>query len=145
MKHQIPPKKCLTIDKRDVNNLGPSKFRTGAENGHQQICYFNRNKKDEIFNRFVAVRKETSVNEIIFSIVNLIDKSNNLGNVYYKIDNELKEFNNDRLQFKRIIRRSSPEDIAGTGEQQQQQQPVNETKQEQRQQHVSKKPRFLSR
>ena len=111
MKHQIPPKKCLTIDKRDVNNLGPSKFRTGAENGHQQICYFNRNKKDEIFNRFVAVRKEKSVNEIIFSIVNLIDKWNNLDSVYYKINNKLKEFDSDRLQFKRIIRRSKTKPV----------------------------------
>ena len=57
-------------------------------------------KKDKIFNRFLAVRKETSADEIIFSIVNLIGKSNNLQNVYYKIDDELKEFYNDRLQFK---------------------------------------------
>ena len=41
----------------------------------------------------------------------------------------MKEFNNDRLQFKQTIRRSNPEDIAGTGEQQQQQ-PGNETKQQ---------------
>ena len=96
-------KQCLTIDTRDVNNLGPSKFRTGAENGHRKIHYFNHNKKDKIFNRFLAVRKETSADKIIFSIINLIDKSNNLENVYYKIDDELKEFNNDRLQFKQTI------------------------------------------
>ena len=30
---------------RHVNNLVPSKFRTGAENEKQQICYFNSNKK----------------------------------------------------------------------------------------------------
>ena len=59
-----------------------------------------KKKKDKIFNRFLAVRKETSADEIIFSIVNLIGKSNNLQNVYYKIDDELKEFYNDRLQFK---------------------------------------------
>ena len=51
-----------------------------------------------------------------FSIVNLIDKSNNLENVYCKIDDELKEFNNDRLQLKETIQRSTSEDIAGTGE-----------------------------
>ena len=54
-------KKCLTIDTRDVNKSGQSKFRTGAKNGHEQIRYFNRNKKDRIFNRFLVVRKETSV------------------------------------------------------------------------------------
>ena len=42
----------MTIDTCNVNNLGPPKFRTSAKNGHQQICYFNRNKKDKIFNRF---------------------------------------------------------------------------------------------
>ena len=42
---------------RHVNNLGPSKFRTGAENKKKQICYFNYNKKDRTFNRFLAVRK----------------------------------------------------------------------------------------
>ena len=26
-------KKCLTIDKRDVNEFGPGKFRTNADNG----------------------------------------------------------------------------------------------------------------
>ena len=81
LKYQIiTKKKCLTIDTYDVSNLGPSKFRTGAKNGHQQICYFYRNKKDEIFNRFLAVRKETSADKITFSIVNLIDESNNLEN-----------------------------------------------------------------
>ena len=106
----------MTIDTRDVNKLGQSKFRTGAKNGHERICYFNHNKKDRIFNRFLVVRKETSVDEIIFSIVNLIDKSNNLENTYYKIGDELKEFNNDRLQFKQTIPRSSSEDIPGTGQ-----------------------------
>ena len=33
---------------RQVNNLGPSKFRTGAENDKEQICYFNYNKKIEL-------------------------------------------------------------------------------------------------
>ena len=82
-------KEWLTIDTCDVNNLEPSKFRTGAENGHQQICYFNGNKEDKIFNRFLAARKETSADEIIFSIANLIDKSNNLEKACYKIENEL--------------------------------------------------------
>ena len=92
LRYQIlPKKKCLTIERRDVNHLEPSKCRTGAENNHQQICYFNRNKKDKCFNRF-------------------------LENVCHKIDNELKEFNND---------------IAST-EEQQQQHPENESKQQQR-------------
>ena len=80
------------------------KFRTGSENDKEHICYFNYNKKDRTFNRFLAVRKWISADEIIFSIVNLIDQSNKFEDTCYKIDNELREFDNDRVQFKHRIR-----------------------------------------
>ena len=32
---------CLTIDTRDVNDLGTAKFRTQADNSGEQICYYN--------------------------------------------------------------------------------------------------------
>ena len=51
---------------RDVNNLVLAKFRTDAKNGKEKICYYNRNRKDRFFNRFLAVRKETFANEIFF-------------------------------------------------------------------------------
>ena len=62
----------------------------------------------------MAVRKETSADEIIFSIVNSIDKTNELENVYYEIDNELKEFHNDRVQLNRTIQGSTSEDAEPT-------------------------------
>ena len=34
-------KQYLTIDSRDVNSLGPTKFRTQADNNKEQICYHN--------------------------------------------------------------------------------------------------------
>ena len=34
-------KQCLTIDIRDVNDLGPSRFRTQADNNQEQICFYN--------------------------------------------------------------------------------------------------------
>ena len=40
-------KQCLTVDTCDVNALGPGKFRTHADNGTRQICYYNRNKTDK--------------------------------------------------------------------------------------------------
>ena len=49
-------KKCLTIDTREVNELGPGKFKTSADNGHEQTCYFNRNKSDSHFNSYTAKR-----------------------------------------------------------------------------------------
>ena len=48
-------------------------------------------------------------NLLTFSITNLIDKANNLEKLYYNIGNDLKEFNNDRVQLKRTIRESSLE------------------------------------
>ena len=57
-------------DTRGVNNLGPSKFKTGVENGMEQVCYYNRNEKDKVYNNFFAIRKETSANEIIFQLKN---------------------------------------------------------------------------
>ena len=53
-------KQCLTIDTRDINDLGPGKFRTQTDNRAEQICYYNRNKKDTTFNSFLAKQKETS-------------------------------------------------------------------------------------
>ena len=39
-------KQCLTIDTRDINDLGPAKFRAQADSNTEQICYYNnRNKK----------------------------------------------------------------------------------------------------
>ena len=103
----ISEKKCLIIDIRHVNNLGPSKFRLGAENNKEWICYFNYNKKDIDFNRFLAVRKETCANKTIFSMVNLIDKSNRFEDNYYKIGDELRGFDNGRIQLKSRIREHS--------------------------------------
>ena len=50
-------KQCLTIDTRDINDLGSAKFRTQADSNNEQVCYYNRNKKDNNFNSFLAVRK----------------------------------------------------------------------------------------
>ena len=60
-----------------------------------------------MFNRFLAIRKQIPTGEIIFSIVNLIDKSNKTKDIYYNIGDELSEFDNDRVQFKHRIREFS--------------------------------------
>ena len=38
-------KQCLKIDTSDVNKLGPAKFRTQADSGTEQVCYYNTKKK----------------------------------------------------------------------------------------------------
>ena len=47
-------KKCLTIDTREINELGPGKFRTDVQNVLEQICHFNRNKSDSHFTSYIA-------------------------------------------------------------------------------------------
>ena len=97
-------KLSLTIDTRDINDLRLAKFRTQAGNNKEQICYYNGNKGDKSFNGFLAVRKQKpATNKIIFSIVNLIDKTNKNDKIYFEISDELSDFNNDNVQYKRPI------------------------------------------
>ena len=131
-------KQCLTIDTRDVNDLGPAKFQT--DNNKEQICYYNRNKRDTSFNSFLAVRKQTSsTSEIIFSIDKVIDMTNRNNNIYFEINNKLSDFRNDNIQYRRQVQRISEGDT------------VRETstdgtdRQRRNDRRVSKKPRFLSR
>ena len=48
-----------------------------------------------VFNRFLAVRKQTSKGELFFSIVKSIDKSSKFEDSYYKLGDKLREFDND--------------------------------------------------
>ena len=62
-----------------MNELGPGKFRTSAENGIEQTCYFNRNKSDSHFSSYNA--KRVSQDNLFLFIVelnsdfNLVNKS----------------------------------------------------------------------
>ena len=89
------------------------RIRTQANNNKEQIGYYNQNKKDKSFNCFLTVRKQTRANKIIFSIVTLIDKTNKNDNIYFKISDELSDFNNDNVQFKRPIQWVSEGNIVG--------------------------------
>ena len=51
-------KQCLTVDSRDIDDLGPAKFRTQADSNQGQICYYNHNKRDTSFNSFLAMRRK---------------------------------------------------------------------------------------
>ena len=89
----------MTSDTRDINDLGPAKFRTQAGSGTEQICYYNRNKKDTSFNSFFAVRKETlSPFKINFSIVKVIDNTNRQNVIYSEVSKKLTDFKNDNIE-----------------------------------------------
>ena len=135
-------KQCLTIDTRHVNHLGPVKFRTQADNDKEHICYHNWNKRDRSFNSFVSVRKQASpTSEIIFSIVNHIDKTNRNDNICFEINDRLIDFKNDNIQYKRPNQRVSESDTdreTWTERKQQQQYTTRNDRQ------ICKKPRFPS-
>ena len=59
---------CLTIDTRDVNEFGPGKFRTGADNCAEQHCYFNRNNTDSRFKCYLAKRDTANLDKLVFLI-----------------------------------------------------------------------------
>ena len=94
-------KQCLTVDTQTVNDLGPGKFRTQADDGIKQVCYYNRNKSDTSFNSFLATRKQTSQkNAIKFSIDKVITNVNNSDVSYIEQGDELKNIDNDNFQSK---------------------------------------------
>ena len=97
-------KKCLTIDTREVNELGPGKSRTSANDGEEQTCYFNRNKSDTHFTSFVAKRIRNDPSTITFSIVKI---NSNFDLVNKSLDIELKSSLSDgsaKRQFQQISR-----------------------------------------
>ena len=92
------------------------------------------------FNKFLAVKKETSIIEIFFSIVSLIDKLNRFEDLYYKLGDELREFDDERVQPKSRVRKLSEADNRRPTDD-------SDRRKKQRNKHErnSKKPRFLSR
>ena len=104
----------MTIDTRDVNEFAAGKFRTSADNGEEQTCYFNRHKSDTHFTSFFARR--TQAEPIQFSIVkqifdfDFVNKSLDISATSSVSDGELKRqlqqdssesFNNGRFKNKR--------------------------------------------
>ena len=140
-------KQCLTVDTRDVNDLGPGKFRTQADNGMRQICYFNRNKTDTRFNSFVAAREQTYQKDVIrFSIDKVITNINNSNVTCSDLSDELKSINNDNIQSK--LQQHSESDITRGETATNKNRDGDQTKRRRKYTGhgpVSKKPRFLSR
>ena len=93
-------KQCLTVDTCTINDLGPGKFRTQADNNIKQICYYSRNKSDTHSNSFLATRKQTLQNDIKFSINKIITSLNSSDVRYINLTNESKNVDNDTFQSK---------------------------------------------
>ena len=139
-------KQCLTVDTRDVKDLGPGKLRAQADNGTRQICYFNRNKTDTGFNSFVATREQTSQKGVIkCSIDKVITNVNNSNVICSDLSDELKSIKNDNIHSK--LQQLSESDISGGRATTNKNRDKHQNKRQQKyvgHRPASKKPRFLS-
>ena len=61
---------CLTIDSSCVYINGLGRFRTKGENPDEQVCYFNAQNDNQLFNVFVSKRinEKNSTDSIHFQI-----------------------------------------------------------------------------
>ena len=69
-------KNCLTIDCGYINQNGPGRFRTQAENPEKQVCYFAKPNKDKFYNTFISrqIKGDDFENKIYFQIEKLRSK-----------------------------------------------------------------------
>ena len=82
-------KKSITVNTRDVNDLGPGKFRTMAENNTKQICYFNRNNSYSHSSSYLS--KRVNQENLVFSSFKM---NFNLNSGYKNL-----EINSEKLLF----------------------------------------------
>ena len=61
---------CLRIDCSGVNENGPGRYRTEADDPEKQVCYFNKPRNDELYNIFISNSTKTEIfsNSIYFKI-----------------------------------------------------------------------------
>ena len=66
-------KRCLTIESSGINKNGPGRFRTEANNADKQVCYFNGQNNDQIFNVFKSTRinRQELKRVFIFKLIEL--------------------------------------------------------------------------
>ena len=77
---------CLTID---CIKTDPAKYRTSAESNFEQFCYFVQNKKDGLFNKFLAKKDLQSKNPLVFKIDSVISVAENGETKIFKAVQEL--------------------------------------------------------
>ena len=61
---------CLTIDSSGVNQDGPGRFRTIADNPEFQVCYFNSKNDEQVYNKFISqtINNDENENDFHFKI-----------------------------------------------------------------------------
>ena len=52
---------CLTVDCSNVNKNGPGRHITNADNPEEQVCYFNKDSSDQVYNTFMSKRIKSGI------------------------------------------------------------------------------------
>ena len=78
---------CSTIYCRKSD---PAKYRTNADGNFEQFCYYGQNKKDRLFNKFLAKRVEQRNNSLVFQIHSMINITKSCETKIYEAVQELK-------------------------------------------------------
>ena len=84
-------KTCYTIECSGVNGNGPARFRTEANNPDKQVCYFNGQNIDQMFNAFTSTRINQQETE----------KSN-----YFQTDSVRKKTKEDTFEANTLLRQN---------------------------------------
>ena len=71
----------MTIDCR---KSGPAKYTTNTDNNLEQFYYYGQNKKDRLFNEFLAKRVEQNNNLLVFQVDIVVKVTKNGGTKIYK-------------------------------------------------------------
>ena len=137
-------KQCLTVDTWAINDLGPGKFRTSADNGQEQSCYYNRGKSDTHFNSYFAKRRLISQpSDIRFSIAKVATSLNKLDVGGISLDTELKNIFDGKTQAK--LQQTNGRDFSSRRSSTESKRRKLSRDGTERNRGVRKKPRFLSR
>ena len=74
----------------DCKKSGPAKYRTDADSKFEQFCYYGQNRKDKLFNKFLAKKVCQNENLLVFQIDSVVNVTKNGETKIYKAVQELK-------------------------------------------------------
>ena len=79
-------KHCLTIDCSYLNEKGPGRYRSQANNPEKQVFYFNKPNDDEFYNIFISerIKGENYNKKNYFKIEKVRDKTDSENFEWYK-------------------------------------------------------------
>ena len=79
----------------DCRKSGPAKYRTDVDSNFEQFCHYGQNRKDKLFNKFLAKKVDQNKNLLVFQVESVINFTKNRETKIYKAVQELKNLVNE--------------------------------------------------